>query len=70
VGDFDPRIGALVGTMVVSAVVVMAALLWMFGPWACDARWPDMETRWELGAGCLVGTPDGFVPQQNVLVVP
>lgn len=45
--------------VILVATVVLA--VWSGGPWGCDARWPDHENRWVLGAGCQVLTRDGWI---------
>lgn len=46
------------------AMLVYAA--WAWSPWGCEARWPDRETRWTIGATCQVAVAGEWIPEGNV----
>jgi hypothetical protein len=65
---FELAVATFVAFVVALLVFIAAFAVWTLGPWGCEARWPDREIAWSLGASCQVNVGGELVPERRVMV--
>lgn len=59
-----------VGCMFYIVIIIAITLIgWGIESMACSARFPNMSTSWGPIKGCLVYTPQGWIPADNYRVM-
>jgi hypothetical protein len=58
-----PKRAEVIGVVCIVALALEGLAGWLlFDQWTCDQKWPDLEHRWVVGAGCQVMSEDGWIP--------